>query len=236
MKAVYASDPFSTKLRRYYPWPEYEHFQCKQAARSLVNRRTVDFESARERRNELADIETNSGLVYIGERQWLDCVLSRSDHSYSYDVWIDEAFRSIVFASDYYFGRDDGKPSSVDANFNLGECWHGSSENQQVLWMPEEIEVPRVHVRDVTLTGNSKGPSTEVLMLAFSVLHDLAYSLHEIYHKFSPGLQSSDDSIYLEEIVIRDGVDVAWGVVGNDYTWLEAVEFRGGHVAPCHEH
>ncbi|QDT25500.1 hypothetical protein [Gimesia panareensis] len=204
--------PFSVDQRRYLPWSEYRKLEREIAQESLIGRSDLSSEKINSRIRELIGFEKRYGIVYLGERQWLERCAANS--RMSYPVWVLYQLNSLL---------DKGLSESTEAM--PGGGWQGYTEDLSLFWRPPELADAWIRMEDIDLTlpGNDSGVDDDGLCEAFRILHNLAYYLHNVPHQDSR-------PVSLHGITVEREPQHWTADVISEYGSVWSVEFFGDEV------
>lgn len=172
-------DPFSTKLRRYIPWLEYQELEEEHSAGSLIGESEINENTINDRLEVLRESEALFGFVYFGEKRWLECHLE-SGGTLSYPSWIAAQLNDTIFAGGlrYSYGDKMLTPDGMSYGSwgSVAGRWSSESEDISHLWIPAELSPTSIEFFCVSIVimADESGPSENQYCLAFEVLHDLA--------------------------------------------------------------
>lgn len=204
--------PFSADQRCYLPWSEYRKLEREIAQDSLIGKSDLSSEKIHSRIRELVGFEKRYGVVYQGERLWLErCA---ADYRRSYSIWVLHQLISLF---------DKGLAESTEAM--PGGGWQGYIEDLSPFWRPPELADAWIRVDDIDLTlpGNKTGIDHDGLCEAFRILHNLAYYLHNVPHQDSR-------PVTLHGITVERETGYWFVDVISEYGSVWSVEFFGDEV------
>lgn len=204
--------PFSADQRRYLPWSEYRKLEREIAQDSLIGKSYPSSEQIHSRIRELVGFEKRYGIVYLGERLWLEMHLAHQAVNYANWVMI---HLNVLLERGLLPATDD----------ELGHCWHGYTEDLAPIWRPPELADAWIRVDDIDLTlpGDESGPDDDGLHEAFRILHNLAYYLHNVPHQDSR-------PVTLHGITVERETGYWFVDVISEYGSVWSVEFFGDEV------
>lgn len=206
--------PFSVDQRRYLPWSEYHKLEQEIGQESLIGKSDLSADKVNSRIRELIGFEKRYGIVYLGERQWLEMHLRLPAKAMHYANW-------VMFHLNVLLER--GLLPATDDD--LGHCWQGYTENLSSIWRPPELADAWIQVEDIDLVlpGDEAGVDDEALCEAFRILHNLAYYLHNVPHQDSR-------PVTLDKITVEPETGYWFIDVISEYGSVWSVEFFGNEV------
>ncbi|MBP3956391.1 hypothetical protein J8F10_13995 [Gemmata sp. G18] len=169
------SDPFSTAIRRYMPWPEYRALKANLSHGSLIERADISRAEIDARLATLRNAEEQWGFVYLGERQWLERRLEQNS-AITYGAWVGDVLENTVF-----YGY------SYETSYYRGKDWNGykgHTDDLSLLWLPPELPFDNTEFWYVnaTIAGDKAGIDNYNLCHLFDIIHDLSYYLNRFYN------------------------------------------------------
>ncbi len=206
--------PFSADQRRYLPWPEYRKLEQEIGQESLIGKSDLSSDKVNSRIRELIGFEKRYGIVFLGERKWLEMHLRLPSKAMHYANW-------VMFHLNVLLER--GLLPATDDD--LGHCWQGYTENLSSIWRPPELADAWIQVEDIDLVlpGDEAGVDDEALCEAFRILHNLAYYLHNVPHQDSR-------PVTLDKITVEPETGYWFVDVISEYGSVWSVEFFGNEV------
>ena len=206
--------PFSADQRRYLPWSEYRKLEQEIGQESLIGKSDLSSDKVNSRIRELIGFEKRYGIVYLGERQWLEMHLCLPAKAMHYANW-------VMFHLNVLLER--GLLPATDDD--LGHCWQGYTEELAPFWRPPELANAWIQVDDIDLVlpGDESVPDDEALCEAFRILHNLAYYLHNVPHQDSR-------PVTLDKITVEPETGYWFVDVISEYGSVWSVEFFGNEV------
>lgn len=205
--------PFSADQRRYLPWSEYRKLEQEIGEESLIGKSDLSSDKVNSRIRELIGFEKRYGIVFLGERQWLE-LLCTVNTPRNYALWVLYQLNTLF---------DMGLTES--AGDLEGDWWQGYTENLAPIWRPPELADAWIQVDDIDLVlpGGETGVDDEALCVAFRILHNLAYYLHNVPHQDSR-------PVTLDKITVEPETGYWFVDVISEYGSVWSVEFFGNEV------
>ena len=205
--------PFSADQRRYLPWSEYRKLEQEIGQESLIGKSNLSSDKVNSRIRELIGFEKRYGIVFLGERQWLE-LLCTVNTPRNYALWVLYQLNTLF---------DMGLTES--AGDLEGDWWQGYTENLAPIWRPPELADAWIQVDDIDLVlpGGETGVDDEALCVAFRILHNLAYYLHNVPHQDSR-------PVTLDKITVEPETGYWFVDVISEYGSVWSVEFFGNEV------
>lgn len=205
--------PFSADQRRYWPWSEYRKLEQEIGQESLIGKSDLSSDKVNSRIRELIGFEKRYGIVFLGERKWLE-LLCTVNTPRNYALWVLYQLNTLF---------DMGLTES--AGDLEGDWWYGYTENLSPIWRPPELADAWIQVDDIDLVlpGGETGVDDEALCEAFRILHNLAYYLHNVAHQDSR-------PVTLDKITVERETGYWFLDVISEYGSVWSVEFFGDEV------
>ncbi|WP_145438916.1 hypothetical protein [Gimesia chilikensis] len=205
--------PFSADQRRYLPWSEYQKLEQEIGEESLIGKSDLSSDKVNSRIRELIGFEKRYGIVLLGERKWLE-LLCTVNTPRNYALWVLYQLNTLF---------DMGLTES--AGDLEGDWWYGYTENLAPIWRPPELADAWIQVDDIDLVlpGGETGVDDEALCVAFRILHNLAYYLHNVPHQDSR-------PVTLDKITVEPETGYWFVDVISEYGSVWSVEFFGNEV------
>lgn len=181
-------DPFSTAIRKYIPWPEYQTLEGEVSCETLIVQKNACEGEVRFRIDRLQTYENELGFVFLGEKQWLESRLTWN-FELTYELWVQVQLSNVVFPEGLQFKEESD-----------GLYWEGYTEEMHLFALfpeltPYSIQIDNLLVR---IPGSAEQPESWQLWHAFEVLHNIAYYLH------LAGERYRGKKIFVDEIVFAN--------------------------------
>lgn len=195
------------------PWSEYRKLEQEIGEESLIGKSDLSSDKVNSRIRELIGFEKRYGIVFLGERQWLE-LLCTVNTPRNYALWVLYQLNTLF---------DMGLTES--AGDLEGDWWQGYTENLAPIWRPPELADAWIQVDDIDLVlpGGETGVDDEALCVAFRILHNLAYYLHNVPHQDSR-------PVTLDKITVEPETGYWFVDVISEYGSVWSVEFFGNEV------
>jgi len=213
------ANTFSTPDRRFYPWEAYKILKVELAGGSLVGEGEISSHAIRERVDRLTDLESTLGVVYVGEKRWLESRLLASSNQ-PYSDWVFERLRDIFpggLRFQPYLWKD--QPDLLN--------WSAYTEDVSFIHAFEETSNNSVLMDCIliTMSGESNGADPTCLATVFEILHDLPYYLVAAAPRNYPL-----EKVSLGEIFVPKDSEVWMMELISDYGASVPVHFKGDEV------